>query len=216
MSKGRFIIIIFVVVISTALFTLLYSIASETGIRADEAHLLHLEDKISDLEAIIGDLNEIAFSGDYSDLNNKPNLFSGNYNDLTNQPSLFSGNYWDLNGVPNHWDLIVDEDFSGYITQNKTFSLVFSIEDILNFAGFFHDLYYIQIYATDDILSTPVLFDTFILPIEGSYINKLNKIGIDINISIQWDLWGGVSITSYNIEAIHIKIMGVFSYEWNS
>lgn len=33
-------------------------------------------------------LNEVAFTGNYSDLNNTPILFSGSYNDLTNKPSI--------------------------------------------------------------------------------------------------------------------------------
>ncbi|MES2023221.1 MAG: hypothetical protein V4439_00905 [Patescibacteria group bacterium] len=41
-----------------------------------------------------------AFTGNYSDLTNKPTLFSGDYNDLTNRPTLFSGNYSDLVGTP--------------------------------------------------------------------------------------------------------------------
>lgn len=55
-----------------------------------------------------------AFTGNYNDLLNKPNLFSGNYNDLTNKPSvpadlsdltdntnlLFDGQYINLTGKP--------------------------------------------------------------------------------------------------------------------
>lgn len=40
------------------------------------------------------------FSGNYSDLTNKPVLFSGDYNDLTNKPVLFSGDYSDLTNKP--------------------------------------------------------------------------------------------------------------------
>jgi hypothetical protein len=44
------------------------------------------------------------FSGNYSDLANKPSLFSGNYNDLTNKPNLAkvatSGSFTDLLNVP--------------------------------------------------------------------------------------------------------------------
>ncbi|MDT0686045.1 hypothetical protein [Autumnicola psychrophila] len=40
------------------------------------------------------------FSGDYSDLKNKPQLFSGDFNDLINTPSSFSGNFEDLLGLP--------------------------------------------------------------------------------------------------------------------
>jgi hypothetical protein len=50
------------------------------------------------------------FTGDYSDLTNKPDFFnwddnksddfSGNYNDLINKPILFNGNYTDLTNKP--------------------------------------------------------------------------------------------------------------------
>ncbi|MDT0677685.1 DUF1565 domain-containing protein [Autumnicola musiva] len=40
------------------------------------------------------------FSGNYDDLENKPEMFNGNYEDLQNQPVLFSGNYEDLHNLP--------------------------------------------------------------------------------------------------------------------
>ena len=42
----------------------------------------------------------VATSGSYNDLSNKPTLFSGSYNDLSNKPSLFSGSYTDLTNQP--------------------------------------------------------------------------------------------------------------------
>lgn len=45
-------------------------------------------------------LSATCFSGDYTDLINKPVLFSGNYADLANKPVLFSGNYADLANKP--------------------------------------------------------------------------------------------------------------------
>jgi hypothetical protein len=45
-------------------------------------------------------LSEVATSGLYEDLSNKPELFSGSYNDLSNKPTLFSGKYSDLTGLP--------------------------------------------------------------------------------------------------------------------
>lgn len=45
-------------------------------------------------------LANVATSGSYNDLSNKPSIFSGNYNDLTNKPSLFSGSYNDLTNKP--------------------------------------------------------------------------------------------------------------------
>jgi hypothetical protein len=44
------------------------------------------------------------FSGNYSDLANKPTLFSGSYNDLTNQPVLFNGDYNNLTNKPAIFD----------------------------------------------------------------------------------------------------------------
>ena len=45
-------------------------------------------------------LSEVASSGDYNDLSNKPMTFSGAYTDLTGKPILFSGNYADLSNKP--------------------------------------------------------------------------------------------------------------------
>jgi len=42
----------------------------------------------------------VATSGSYNDLSNKPTLFSGAYADLTGKPTLFSGNYNDLSNKP--------------------------------------------------------------------------------------------------------------------
>ena len=50
----------------------------------------------SDIDA----LATVAFTGNYNDLTNTPELFSGDYNDLTNTPELFSGNYNDLTDKP--------------------------------------------------------------------------------------------------------------------
>ena len=43
---------------------------------------------------------DVALSGDYNDLVNKPNIFSGDYNDLNNRPVIFSGSYIDLTNKP--------------------------------------------------------------------------------------------------------------------
>ena len=47
-----------------------------------------------------GDLADVATTGSYNDLINKPTLFSGAYADLTGKPTLFSGAYGDLTGTP--------------------------------------------------------------------------------------------------------------------
>jgi len=51
--------------------------------------------------ALTSSLSNVAISGSYNDLSNKPTLFSGNYNDLSNKPTLFSGSYNDLTDKPN-------------------------------------------------------------------------------------------------------------------
>lgn len=47
---------------------------------------------------------QVAETGSYNDLSNKPTLFSGSYADLTGKPVLFSGNYADLIGKPALFD----------------------------------------------------------------------------------------------------------------
>lgn len=43
---------------------------------------------------------QVAETGSYNDLSDKPSLFSGAYSDLTGKPVLFSGNYADLSNKP--------------------------------------------------------------------------------------------------------------------
>ena len=50
---------------------------------------------------VVPDISEVGLTGEYGDLLNKPTLFSGDYNDLTNKPTLFSGDYNDLTNKPN-------------------------------------------------------------------------------------------------------------------
>lgn len=47
---------------------------------------------------------QVAETGSYNDLSNKPSLFSGAYADLSGKPVLFSGNYADLTGKPTLFD----------------------------------------------------------------------------------------------------------------
>ncbi|MDT0643786.1 hypothetical protein RM553_13165 [Zunongwangia sp. F363] len=67
---------------------------------------------LTDNELSISGANKIAFekwdtdasddfSGNYNDLQNKPDLFSGSYDDLQNKPDLFSGDFNDLLNLPN-------------------------------------------------------------------------------------------------------------------
>ncbi len=46
----------------------------------------------------------VATSGSYNDLLNRPSLFSGSYNDLTNKPVLFDGTWTSLTGKPALFD----------------------------------------------------------------------------------------------------------------
>jgi len=50
------------------------------------------------------DFSQIAMTGSYSDLEDKPTLFSGAYADLTGKPELFSGLYSDLKDKPALFD----------------------------------------------------------------------------------------------------------------
>jgi hypothetical protein len=75
---------------------------------------------------ISSDLANVAITGNYEDLNNKPTLFDGEYASLANKPTLFSGSYADLSNKPtipaNVSDLTNDTGFitssalSGYAT----------------------------------------------------------------------------------------------------
>jgi hypothetical protein len=65
-------------------------------------------------------LSNVATSGSYNDLTNKPTLFSGSYNDLTNKPTLFSGSYNDLTNKPT----AISFDQSLNTTNNVTFNSV--------------------------------------------------------------------------------------------
>ena len=72
------------------------------------SNLTLLDDATINAEGNITGLSDVAISGDYNDLENKPNLasvaISGSYNDLKNKPSLAavatSGNYSDLSNKP--------------------------------------------------------------------------------------------------------------------
>lgn len=84
----------------------------------------------------VDDLVDVAYSGDYNDLNNTPTIFDGDYNSLTNKPSipssqvnsdwnsstgvsailnkpiLFSGAYSDLTGKPTIPSAQVNSDWN--------------------------------------------------------------------------------------------------------
>src|SRR5690606_37994728 len=74
----------------------------------------------------------IVFSGNYEDLQNKPELFSGEFNDLKNTPVFFSGLFADLQDKPELYDkteidkLIEDIQTSG----GSSFSGIY--DDLMN------------------------------------------------------------------------------------
>ena len=73
------------------------------------------------------DLNNLdLFSGDYNDLENKPELFSGSYNDLTDKPEMFSGSYNDLTDKPTIPEIPENvsafNNDTGYLTEHQDIS----------------------------------------------------------------------------------------------
>ena len=55
----------------------------------------------------------VAISGNYADLENKPELFSGDYADLIGIPAVFDSNYFALKNLPNIRDSIIVYGFDG-------------------------------------------------------------------------------------------------------
>jgi len=69
------------------------------------ARSLALGNDVTIDSSVVTGLHEVAFSGDYTKLDNLPNLkqvaTTGDYNDLLNLPTLFDGKYSSLIGAPN-------------------------------------------------------------------------------------------------------------------
>ena len=68
--------------------------------------------------ATSGDYNDLInrphfFNGDYNDLINKPDLFNGDYNYLINKPDLFNGDFNDLINKPE----LFDGDFNSLVNK---------------------------------------------------------------------------------------------------
>jgi hypothetical protein len=84
------------------LLTIAKTISASTA-PTDDAHLTN--------KAYV---DSVVFSGDYTDLTNKPTIptaFSGDYDDLTNKPTIptaFSGDYTDLTNKPTLFDGVYD------------------------------------------------------------------------------------------------------------
>ena len=62
----------------------------------------------------------VLFDGAYSSLSGKPTLFSGSYTDLTNKPTLFSGNYTDLTNKPDFKEILYINDIKDVDTYTVT------------------------------------------------------------------------------------------------
>lgn len=87
-------------------------------------------------------LADVAISGDYADLDNKPTLFSGNYNDLTNKPTIPSAQVnadWNASSgvmeilnkptIPTKFSDLVDD--SDYIKAEDVASIVVGSADVV-------------------------------------------------------------------------------------
>ena len=69
-------------------------------------------------------LSNVAFSGSYADLTNKPTLFDGVYSSLSGKPSLFSGSYTDLTNKPTiPADINQLSDASGLLEAGSTVNI---------------------------------------------------------------------------------------------
>jgi hypothetical protein len=62
---------------------------------------------------------ENGFSGNYSDLTDKPILFDGNYNSLANQPLLFDGKYNSLSGKPSLATVAISGNYNDLTDEPK-------------------------------------------------------------------------------------------------
>jgi len=99
--------------------------------------------------------SNVATSGDYNDLINKPHFFNGDYNDLINKPSLFNGDYDDLINKPS----LFNGDYNDLI--NKPSLFYGDYNDLINKPSLFDGDY-------NDLINKPSLFD-------GDFNSLVNK-----------------------------------------
>ena len=71
-------------------------------------------------KANTADLADVATSGDYDDLDNKPTLFSGNYNDLSNKPTIPT--------VPTSNTAFTND--AGYLTEHQSLSNYYTKSEV--------------------------------------------------------------------------------------
>ena len=117
------------------------------------------------------ELASVAFSGNYSSLNNLPELFSGAYEDLTGKPTLFSGSYADLTGKPS-----IPADISDLTDTNGLLADSFSgsYNDLTDKPTLFSGAY-------EDLTGKPTLFS-------GDYNDLINKPTIPTDVSDLTDI----------------------------
>ncbi len=99
--------------------------------------------------------SNVATSGDYNDLINKPHFFNGNYNDLLNKPDLFNGDYNDLRNKP----VLFNGDYNDL--RNKPALFNGDYNDLRNKPALFNGDY-------NDLRNKPALFN-------GDYNDLRNK-----------------------------------------
>jgi len=99
--------------------------------------------------------SNVATSGDYNDLINKPHFFNGDYNDLINKPSLFNGDYDDLINKPS----LFNGDYNDLINKPSLFNGDYN--DLINKPSLFDGDY-------NDLINKPSLFD-------GDFNSLVNK-----------------------------------------
>jgi hypothetical protein len=107
------------------------------------------------LKANSADLAEVATSGSYNDLLNKPTLFDGAYNSLTGKPTLFDGAYNSLTGKPT----LFNGDYNSL--SNKPTLFTGDYDDLTDKPTLFSGDY-------DDLTHKPTLFG-------GDYDDLTNK-----------------------------------------
>ena len=111
-------------------------------------------------------LHQVATSGSYNDLINKPSLFSGSYDDLTSKPSLFSGSYNDLTSKPS----LFSGSYNDLTSKPSLFSG--SYDDLTSKPSLFSGSY-------DDLTSKPSLFS-------GSYDDLTLKPNLSIYATTEY------------------------------
>jgi hypothetical protein len=169
------------------------------------------------------------FSGDYGDLNNKPNLStvatSGAYNDLLNLPTLFSGDYNDLLNLPNlstvatsgayadltgkpNLTIYVDKSSNETIGGLKTFTDNLTVDGIITGDSFIGDGSLLTDLNYNNISNTPTLFS-------GDYNDLSNKPDLSVlNDTIVEPTINNFPATGL-VDSVYIAEDTGYMYRWN-